>query len=305
MKKFNLNEAQEIHNYYQEFGYVVIKNVISASKINRFLGAYQQIKKNRFFVYYSQSIHIVTKPILNEFSYIKESMQNASRLAFFKDFSKSFQQCIYAENVSVALSKISKKEKHTSWQNMFFDQSVGTVEHQDSWYLDTEPPGNLIGVWYALEDIHPDSGAFFVVPKSHKIGLLDRNSYPNHNDFVNATKQQIAKFGVDKKAMCLQKGDILLWHPYLVHGAFQAADESKSRKSFTAHFYPSEFKAKDTEKSKILSIYDHKNPKKTENKNIYSAYKFNDYFYNILVYILYAKGFLFKRKIFSMRREDY
>lgn len=105
--------------------------------------------------------------------------------------------------------------------------------------------------------------------------------------------------------MCLKKGDILLWHPYLVHRAFQCKDESKSRKSFTSHFYPSDLKAKDTEKEKLLSIYNHDNPKKTKNKNISSAYRFNDYFYNILVYMLYVKNSLFKKKLLSMHREDY
>jgi len=55
---------------------------------------------------------------------------------------------------------------------MFFDQSVGTIEHQDSWYLDTEPAGRLIGVWYALEEIDRNSGPFFVVPKSHTLKLV-------------------------------------------------------------------------------------------------------------------------------------
>ena len=44
---------------------------------------------------------------------------------------------------------------------MFFDRSTGTVEHQDSWYLDTDPPGNLVGVWYALEDIQGPTTAGF------------------------------------------------------------------------------------------------------------------------------------------------
>lgn len=305
MKKFNILDDENIFNYYQKNGYVVIKQAIKNNKIDDFIKSYKSIRHNRLFVYYSQSIHIGTRPILNKYSYIKESMQNASRLAFFKNFSKTFQACIYDENISRSLSIINKEKKHISWQNMFFDQSVGTVEHQDSWYLDTEPAGNLIAVWYALENIDEGSGAFFVIPGSHKIGLLDRRKYPNHDDFVNETKNKIKKLGIDKKPMYLEKGDILLWHPYLIHGAFKCEDESKSRKSFTSHFYPISCKAKDTEKAKLLSIYNHKKPKKTQNKNIYSAYRFNDYFYNILVYILYVKNSLFKRELFSMRREDY
>ena len=49
------------------------------------------------------------------------------------------------------------------WQNMFFDKSVGTVDHFDSWYLDTDPPGSLIGAWFALEDIDGKGGTFIFI----------------------------------------------------------------------------------------------------------------------------------------------
>lgn len=306
ISKFDLSETLAIYDYYQEFGYVVIKNAIDDAKIAQFVSAYQDAKKHPFFVYYSQSKHICTRPELDDNGFIKESMQNSSRLAFFKKFSSTMQSCIYADNVATALKTLSLEDEHISWQNMFFDKSVGTIEHQDSWYLDTEIPGKLIGIWYALEDIHPDSGAFFVVPKSHKIGLLDRANFPNHDDFVKEVQAQIKHLGAEKKPMTLNQGDIILWHPFLIHGAFNCDDKALSRKSFTSHFYPKKYRAKDTEKDKFLSIYNHQNPKATINPRILSAFRFNDYFYNILVYILYFKDRLLKIKTrLSMRREDY
>lgn len=303
--KFRIEQSTEISEYFKTYGYVVISKAISDEKIGAFIEAYESVKKKPFFVYYSQSIHIATRPELNAHSFIKESMQNASRLALFKSFSTRIQSCIYDRNVSDALSCISDSNTHISWQNMFFDQSTGTIEHQDSWYLDTEPPGKLIGVWYALEDIDKDSGPFFVIPESHKIGLLDRKEFPDHEDFVTATQKRIRELNIEKKKMCLSKGDILLWHPYLIHGAFICDDTSKSRKSFTSHFYPDCYKAKDTESEKLLSTYNHKSPKKTLNTQIYTAYRFSDYFFNLLVYALYLKNALLKGRKLSMRREDY
>jgi phytanoyl-CoA hydroxylase len=304
--KFSLNEKNAIQDYYSAEGYVVIENAINSQKIDNFIDSYKAICKNPFFVYYSQSTHVGTRPIFNEFGFIKESMQNASRLAFFRDFCSRMQTCIYDKNVSNALSFISGENKHISWQNMFFDQSTGTVDHQDSWYLDTEPAGNLIGVWYALEDISIHSGAFFVIPSSHKYGLIDREKFPEHDSFVNEVKKLIASSSLEKKLMTLSKGDIILWHPYLIHGALSCQDQSFSRKSFTSHFYPYSFTPKDIEKGKLLSVYDHKNLKSTENHDIYTAYRFNDYFFNALVYGLYFKDKLLSfRKTLSMRREDY
>jgi len=304
--KFELDDKKSIHDHFEKFGYVVIKDAINTNKIDAFIDSYESIRNQPLFVYYSQSIHVSTRPKLNAHGFIQESMQNASRLTFFKKFSQSFQSCIYDKNVSAALTAISGENQHVSWQNMFFDKSTGTIEHQDSWYLDTEPAGNLIGAWYALEDIHIDSGAFFVFPESHKIGLIDRDVYQKHDGYVTAVNEQIKNLKINKKSMTLCKGDILLWHPYLIHGADTCTDESLSRKSFTSHFYPIKYNVKNVEKNKILSIYDHKHPKVTKNPNIYSAFRYADSIYNILVYGLYFKNKLLSiRKNLSMRREDY
>jgi phytanoyl-CoA hydroxylase len=303
---FKLEQSQEIADYFIQHGYVVLRNLISTTQIDTFLSAYNRIKINPWFVYYSQSIHRCIQPELTNAGYIKESMQNATRLAFFTDFVQSFKDCIYSENVAIALTAVDGYESHVSWQNMFFDKSTGTIEHQDSWYLDTQPPGALVGAWFALEDIQENCGSFFVCPGSHKLGLIDRSDYPVHEDFVRRVQELTSNSVMEKKPMYLRKGDVLLWHPYLIHGAFQCLDESLSRKSFTSHYYPLGLEAKDTESTKKFSIYNHQQPKPTANPRIYSAYRHSDHFYNLLVYLLFAKDKLSKAQAkISMRRESY
>jgi phytanoyl-CoA hydroxylase len=304
--KFELTQTKQIASYYAENGYVVIKNVVSHNRIDAFFDTYQKIKNNPFFVYYSQSIHLCIKPEITEYGFIKESMQNASRLAFFSKFSQRFKDCIYSQDVSKALTAVNGHEEHISWQNMFFDRSTGTIEHQDSWYLDTEPSGDLVGVWFALEDIKENCGSFFVCPASHKLGLIDRKDYPIHDDFVKKVMSLLSDDILEKKPMHLNKGDILLWHPYLIHGAFNSSNESLSRKSFTSHYYPFNCKAKDVESGKILSMYNHKHPRATFNPRIYTVYRFSDYIYNLIVYALYLKRKINSTGVkLSMRRESY
>ena len=304
--KFEITDQQKIHDYFEKNGYVVISNAIHESKIKKFISSYEKARHHPLFVYYSQSLHVGMRPELNQYGYIQDSMQNASRLAFFKSFSQSYQDCIYDTAVSQALGSVTGCDSHISWQNMFFDQSTGTIEHQDSWYLDTSPPGNLVGVWFALEDIKPASGPFFLLPGSHKLGLIDRKTFPDHEQFVAEVRRIVDSGEFEKKPMTLNKGDILLWHPYLIHGAFSVEDPSLSRKSFTSHFYPASSQAKDTEQDKLLSIYNHQSPKPTHNASISSAYRFSDYFYSLLVFGLFVKHRLMSvKKRMSMRREEY
>ena len=248
--KFTINNATDIKEYYQSQGYVVIKNVLSHEKIDNFIKQYEKTKRSKLFIYYSQSVHLPLRPKITSEGFIEESMYNPHNLKIFPGFSKAILNCLIDQKISEGLSIVSGSSSHTIWQTMFFDKSTGTVEHQDHYYLDTNPPGNLIGTWYALEDIHPDSGCFFVVPGSHKGQVINRKNssskqegiealVPEHDEMRIKTMNLIRDKNYEYKSFPLDKGDILFWHPYLIHGAFKNNNPQFSRKSFTAHFYPS------------------------------------------------------------------
>ena len=295
-----------VRDAYAERGYVVLRGVLPDAPIERFLRAFERTKRNPYFVYYSQSLQRCMRPSLSEHGFLIESMQNASRLALHREFARSYQDCIYHPEVARALSLVSGAQQHVSWQNMLFDQSTGTVEHQDSWYLDTDPPGQLMGVWYALEDIQEGSGPFFVCPRSHKLGLLDRAAYPEHRAFVAAVRQMMGEHQLELEPCLLQRGDLLIWHPYLIHGALTQSESRLSRKSFTSHFYPRGSHAKDTESKKLLSIYDHAAPRPTRTPDLYTAYRFPDVAYNALVYAKFAlDAFRSSRAFLDMGRRAY
>lgn len=44
--------------------------------------------------------------------------------------------------------------------------------HSGAFRMMIEPPGHLVGVWVALEDIEPDQGPVFYLPGSHKLPYL-------------------------------------------------------------------------------------------------------------------------------------
>ena len=74
---------------------------------------------------------------------------------------------------------------------------------------------------------------------------------------------------------------------------------------FYVPFLPHGSKSKkDVERGKLISIYDHANPKKTCNPNIYSAYRFDDRVYNLLVYAKYYWNRLKQNKQFFVMRRD-
>ena len=305
MKKFQLTASpSDAKAYYQEKGYVVFENCIDAQPVQDFLSAYEKIKKSRHFVYYSQSIHKWIKPELSSQGFICESFENATRLVNAPKFAQAIKAILFDVKVSQALAAITGFEQFVSWQDMFFDRSTGTIDHQDTWYLDTRPNGFLVGAWYALENVHPDCGVFYVYPKSHTLARLDRQL--SHEEFRKQSLCQINEAGLSKEKAILSKGDLLLWHPFLLHGAESCQDENQSRKSFTSHFYPLGF-ARDTKEKPLGPIKELKKDLDklvpTANENIFQMCEENPY-------ISTGKGILKallqnKSAIKDMRRSSY
>ncbi len=295
--KFSVRDATGIREHYTQNGYVVIRGLLERPLIEAFMVEYERIKRSHVFVYHAQSTHRAIRPELNEHGFIRESMLNASRLAAFGSFSDAIKQCIYGRAVSDALYALDGHERHVSWQDMFFDLSTGTIEHADTWYLDTDPPGSVVGAWFALEDIDPRAGAFFVMPGSHRVAPLDKAHYAEHEAFRKATLKFVDEHGFRAKGMAIDQGDVILWHPFLIHGAFSNQDPRFSRKSLTAHFFPYGARRHAMASTPLEPTF---------NPNMYRVKHPNDAMRNVLLYARFLFDLMRGRTAkMDMRRKSY
>lgn len=302
LKKFLKTEHDAIRGYYDAYGYVVIEKLLDDSRIEEFLDVYNQIKHSKFFVFFSQDTHLPTVPKLTPEGFIRNSMLNPASLKLWQGFSQATEGCLVDEGVSDILTVLSGAENHVMMQNMFFDKSTGTVEHQDHYYLDSDPPGKMIAAWYSLEDIHEDAGCFFVLPGSHKGKVIERKSAANfsdHDTFVKEINSLINEEGYEYRSFPLAKGDVLFWHPYTIHGAYNNRDPRFSRKSLTAHYYPGNLKP--------LYASDVPTMRKSVNSNIAMLGSTPEaYRSNVLHYARYIANSLRGRgPDYDMRRDSY
>lgn len=239
LHKFTLSQGEEASAYYRENGYVIFSNLIAPDLIAKAMTAYDRLKKKKLFVFRAQDTNRAEAIRTNEFGYIEHSILDPIELTFSGGFSDAIKDCVTSKDLAAALRLLSGKNEFGIWQTMFFDKSTGTVAHQDHWYLDSDPAGNMIAAWISLEDIHPDSGCFYIVPKSHR-GELVTAAGPDepHEEFVARTQRMLKANRYVERPCPLAKGDVLLWHPFLIHGAFENQNPAHSRKSITAHFIP-------------------------------------------------------------------
>ncbi len=302
LEKFDISQASEIKDYYFSHGYVIVRQAIASSKINQLLKLVNQKKHDKFFVFNSQDTHVPTQPRLTAEGFIENSMLNPADLTFAPKLSRCVQSCLVDKNVADILSTLSGDTSHVMLQNMLFDKSTGTIEHQDHYYLDANPAGNMIAAWYALEDIHEDAGCFFVLPGSHKgrvISREDAKQFANHDDYRKEILSLIETSDFEYRAFPLAKGDVLFWHPYTIHGAYKNVNPQYSRKSLTAHFHP----------ASMSSLYASKKPGRRLSKNkqiFFEGSLTKPYVESTKLYLRFVANALRGRKPeMVMRRENY
>ena len=232
---FTANYVHMISEF-NENGYIVIPNFLSNKSVDQLLHNLKEFKKSRR-IYFSQATHRYVRCKTNKYGFLNESMEGIARQYNSGNLGRQLNKILLGKDVETQLKRIFPQfPSFIQHQHMLFDLSMETVDHIDSWYLDTYPKGYLVGLWIALEDIHKDSGPFRVYPGSHKFVDSYEMQNLNHKEFlekINCIKEKI-KY-VD---LTLTKGHAIIWDSSLIHGASPIVNNAFSRKSITAHYSP-------------------------------------------------------------------
>jgi Phytanoyl-CoA dioxygenase (PhyH) len=134
---------------------------------------------------------------------------------------------------------------------------TGWVSTERDWHQDTylNPPevgDRYLAVWIALEDIHADAGPFEYVPGSHRWPVLTREAVfatltpaqqldPDWPRFTEATvvpvlEAEMASRHASPRYFLASRGDVLLWHPRLIHRGSAPVDRGRTRRALIAHY---------------------------------------------------------------------
>lgn len=242
--KFNITDSQEIVRYYQENGYVVIKGLISASDCDQARSLWNsQIKPYKGFIY-RQATAKAEKHVFNGNGWVMNPILNLQSLdpAHFKEFREhTTKQFLASTPLKTAFTMLLSSTPRIV-QSMYFEGNSATWEHQDSYYLDSETSGEMAAAWVAVEDISAKAGRFFICPKSHKIKLDDHSLYnniaENHEGYILSVVEKIRRENLEIRAPALEKGDVLFWNSWTIHGSLNSQDSMHSRSSITCHAIP-------------------------------------------------------------------
>jgi len=240
---FAAGEGAAIRRYYDEFGYVVIRNAVPPALIDAVNAAFdREVLRSRRFIY-RQATAKAERHVYTERGFMLNSILNPQSVdpRAFPEFRRESTRCFTLPAVQKAVADLLG-EPGKLVQGMYFHGNPATWPHQDSYYLDSETIGTMTAVWIAMEDIAPGAGRFFVYPKSQKIAIQKHGASTNiatrHGDYKKNVVDIIESSNLECRAPALNKGDIVFWNAWTIHGSLPTTMPDLSRRSLTAHFIP-------------------------------------------------------------------
>ena len=242
--KFNIDQLDEIKNYYNTEGYVIVKDIVARDICDKARSLWEkQVKPFKGFIY-RQAGTRAEKNILNDQGWIMNPILNLQSLnpKYFNDLRDHADHKIFSNPKIKKVFECLLEDKPKIVQSMYFEGNSATWEHQDSYYLDSERIGSMSAAWVALEDIKAEAGRFFVCPKSHLIDLgrqnIKNNIADKHEHYIAQIIDKITEKGLEIRSPKLDKGDVLFWNSWTIHGSLKSEDKLNSRSSITCHAIP-------------------------------------------------------------------
>lgn len=156
---------------------------------------------------------------------------------------------------SVAHDAISEmfRAESCAYTSLFFKHGSQQALHRDTPHFCTYPEDSFFGLWTALEDVTEENGPLVYVPGSHRLAIPPAESYVNGiGRIVRVMTKKNVRAALEKynsdviaaaqtlptRKATIKRGDIVIWHPKLVHGGSIISKPGATRYSLVTHCAP-------------------------------------------------------------------
>jgi hypothetical protein len=185
---------------------------------------------------------------------------NKDRVTNFHMYSENTLNLVTNTYVNTILEKLFNKEQ-VVYSSLFFREGTSQHYHRDTPHFYTNQIDQYYGVWYSLEDININAGPLKYYIGSHKLETpmgydIFNKIFKNNPDYVLTGNDYrcIIEYNKIIEDLCkennliyvdetnyinkINKGDIIIWHPKLLHGGSDIIDPTLTRYSMVTHNVP-------------------------------------------------------------------
>ncbi|WP_020617611.1 phytanoyl-CoA dioxygenase family protein [Paenibacillus daejeonensis] len=216
-----LTEEQRI--FFQENGYVLIKKGCSDDLINAFNGHIYDVRN---------------QDPMPQWAACDATKKYTLRLFNPHKHDSFSRQMMKLPLVRDGLAQLMG-QKAVCVQSMYFYKepgSPGQASHQDYYYIKNDPM-TMIAAWIALEEkVDEENGCLWVMPGTHKLGLLSHGAVRNHDEHEPWTEETEGVDTTKQIPVIMEKGDILFFHELLIHSSNRNRSKDRWRRSYVCHY---------------------------------------------------------------------
>ncbi|XP_037703813.1 phytanoyl-CoA dioxygenase, peroxisomal-like [Choloepus didactylus] len=227
----------EQRQFYEENGFLVIKNLVSDADIQRFRNEFEKICRKEV---KPMGLTVMRDVTIAKSEYIP-SEEVVSKVQDFQEDEELFRYCSLPEILKYVecFTGPDIMAVHTMLINKPPDSGKKTSRHplhQDLHYFPFRPSNHIVCAWTAMEHIDRSNGCLVVLPGTHK-GPLKPHGYPAWEGGVNAMYHGIQDYDRNNARvhLVMGKGDTVFFHPLLIHGSGRNKSQG-FRKAISCHF---------------------------------------------------------------------
>lgn len=229
--------SYEQRKFYEDNGYIVIRNLVPKEKLDVYRERFEQICR--------REVEIPGLTIMRDVAIARSEFvpgeQAVTKLQEFQNDDILFGYCELPEIIKYVQAFTGKEVKamHTMLINKPPDPGKKTSRHplhQDLHYFPFRPADRVVCSWTAMQKVNRENGCLVVLPGTHK-GELLQHDYPEWEGGVNKMYHGVRDFdpNAPRVHLPMDTGDTVFFHPLLIHGS--GMNKTKGfRKSISCHY---------------------------------------------------------------------
>lgn len=229
--------SYEQRKFYEDNGYIVIRNLVPKEKLDIYRRRFEEICKRDVVI---PGLTIMRDVAIARSEFVPGE-QAVTKLQEFQNDDVLFGYCELPEIIKYVQAFTGKEIKamHTMLINKPPDPGKKTSRHplhQDLHYFPFRPADRVVCSWTAMQKVNRENGCLVVLPGSHK-GELLQHDYPEWEGGVNKLYHGVRDFdpNAPRAHLPMEIGDTVFFHPLLIHGS--GMNKTKGfRKSISCHY---------------------------------------------------------------------
>ncbi|MEM6431093.1 MAG: phytanoyl-CoA dioxygenase family protein [Deinococcota bacterium] len=220
-----------LHDFYKEHGYLVVPDALSEDELEELRTEATSICRGE-----RGEVKGFTEGVLGESE--EETLRRYLCIHFPNKISDTMHRYLGTPKMVEVLTQIIGPNVKCM-QSMLFIKATGKpgqAWHQDEDFIPTRD-NSLVGGWIAMDDATIENGCLWLIPGSHKPGVLWPMEQQQDTRF-DCTDESIGFPYTDADAIPVEvkAGSIVFFNGYLLHRSFPNRAQSRYRRVLVNHY---------------------------------------------------------------------